>query len=102
MRIRTEGSHHQNHEDHISGKGINSLSHYNLVHKFIPMSQVVKIPNAEAAVEQECEKLENTLEWQLTKVRNKSEVVAGARNEGKTVHSVTSGSEFGVGTTISK
>ena len=28
-----EGSLHKNHEDHIAGKGINSLSHYNLVHK---------------------------------------------------------------------
>ena len=64
------------------------------MHKFIPMSQVVKIPNAEAAVEQECEKLENTLERQLTKVINKSEVIAGARNEGKTVHSVISGSKI--------
>ena len=25
------------HEDHIAGKGDNSLQHYNLVHKFIPM-----------------------------------------------------------------
>ena len=25
------------HEDHIAGKGENSLQHYNLVHKFIPM-----------------------------------------------------------------
>ena len=24
------------HEDHIAGKGDNSLQHYNLVHKFIP------------------------------------------------------------------
>ena len=24
------------HEDHIAGKGENSLQHYNLVHKFIP------------------------------------------------------------------
>ena len=27
------------HEDHIAGKGDNSLQHYNLVHKFIPMPQ---------------------------------------------------------------
>ena len=27
------------HEDHIAGKGDNSLQHYNLVHKFIPMLQ---------------------------------------------------------------
>ena len=40
----------QNHEDHIAGKGENSLQHYNLVHKFIPMPQAMKIPAAKAAV----------------------------------------------------
>ena len=30
---------------------MNSLSHYNLVHKFIPRPQAMKIPDAEAAVE---------------------------------------------------
>ena len=34
-RISMEGSQSKNHEDHIAGKGVNSLSHYNLVHKFI-------------------------------------------------------------------
>ena len=53
MRIRMEGSHHKNHEDHIAGTGVNSLSHFNLVHKFIPMPQAMKIPDAKAAVEKE-------------------------------------------------
>ena len=30
------------HEDHIAGKGDNSLQHYNVVHKFIPMPQAMK------------------------------------------------------------
>ena len=30
------------HEDHIAGKGDNSLQHYNLVEKFIPMPQAMK------------------------------------------------------------
>ena len=30
MRIRMEGSQSKNHEEHISGKGVNSLSHFNL------------------------------------------------------------------------
>ena len=30
-----------------------SLSHYNLVHKFVPMPQAMKIPDAEAAVDKE-------------------------------------------------
>ena len=46
-----------NHEDHIAGKGENSLQHYNLVHKFIPMPQAMKIPAAKAAVDKEWEKL---------------------------------------------
>ena len=36
MRIRMEGSQSKNHEDHIAGKGVNSLSFYNLVHKLFP------------------------------------------------------------------
>ena len=51
MRIRLEGAPHRYHEDHIAGKSMNSLSHYNLVHKFIPVPQAMKIPNAKAAVE---------------------------------------------------
>ena len=51
MRIRMEGSQSKNHEDHIAGRGMNSLSHKNLVHKFITMPEDMKIPDAEAAVE---------------------------------------------------
>ena len=43
-------------QDHIAGKGENSLQHYNLVHKFIPMPQAMKIPAAKAAVDKEWEK----------------------------------------------
>ena len=45
MRKRLEGVPHRYHEDHIAAKGINSLSHNNLAHKFIPMPQAVKIPD---------------------------------------------------------
>ena len=44
------------HEDHTAGKGNNSLQHVNLVHKFIPMPQAMKIPAANAAVAKEWEK----------------------------------------------
>ena len=47
------------------------LQGYNLVHKFIPLSQVMKIPDAKAAADKESEKLEKIPAWQLTKVRNK-------------------------------
>ena len=62
------------HEDHIAGKLDNSLQHYNLVRKFIPMPQAKKIPAAKAAVDMELEKLEKISAWDKTKVRNKSEV----------------------------
>ena len=51
--IRMEESLPNYHEDHIAGKGENSLQHYNLVHKFIPMPQAMKIPAAKAAVDKE-------------------------------------------------
>ena len=53
MRVVNSIPHH--HEDHIAGKGENSLQHYNLFHKFIPMPQAMKIPAAKAAVDKECE-----------------------------------------------
>ena len=43
-RQRLESSLPKNHGDHIAGKGYNSMTHYNLVHKFIPMPQAMKIP----------------------------------------------------------
>ena len=44
-RKRLEGTQPKDHEDHIGEKVFNSLSHYNIVHKFIP------IPDAKAAVD---------------------------------------------------
>ena len=73
------------HEDHIAGKGDNSLQHY-LVHKFIPMLQAMKIPAAKAAVDKEWEKLEKISAWNLTKVRSKKEVIDEARTSGAKVH----------------
>ena len=73
------------HEDHIAGKGDNSLQQYNFVHKFIPMSQAMKIPAAKAAVDKEWEKLEKIPAWD-TKVRNKSKVIDEARTKGRKVH----------------
>ena len=45
----------------------------------------MKIPDAKAAVEKEWEKPEKIVAWQLTKVRNKNEVIDDARNEGRKV-----------------
>ena len=62
------------------------LQHYNLVHKFIPMPQAVKIPAANAAVDNEWEKLEKISAWNLTKVKSKKKVIDEARTAGATVH----------------
>ena len=83
--IKLEGVPKRYDEDHSAAKGINSLSRYNLVHKFIPMPQAFKIPDAEAAVEKEWEKLEKIPAWDLTKVRSKKEVIDEARTKGAEV-----------------
>ena len=41
-RQRLEGAGHKPHQDHITAKGTNSITHYSLVHKFIPMPQALK------------------------------------------------------------
>ena len=66
-----------------------------------------KIPEATAALEKEWEKLDKIPAWQLTKVRNKNEVIGEARNAGKAVHfaslmDLCLSQEFGVGATITK
>ena len=53
----------------LQEKETNSLQHYNLVHKFIPMPQAMKIPAAKAA-----------------EVRSKKEVIDEARTKGAKVH----------------
>ena len=52
-RLRMGESLPNHHEDHVAGKGNNSLQHYKSVHEFIPMPQAMKIPAAKAAVDKE-------------------------------------------------
>ena len=85
-RMRMGNSIPSNHEDHITGKGENSLQHYNLVHKFIPMPQTVKIPAAKAAVDKEWENLKKFSAWNLKKVKSKNFLIDEARMSGATVH----------------
>ena len=82
-RLRMGESLPTHHEDHIAGKGDNSLQHYNLVHKFIPMPQAMKIPAAKAAVDKEWENLEKNSAWNL---RSKKEVIDEARTSSSKVH----------------
>ena len=58
----------------------------NLVHKFIPVPQAMKISAATAAADKEWETLEKIPAWDLTKVRSKSEVIDEARTKGAKVH----------------
>ena len=51
MRNRLEAVPYKYHEDHIAAEDINSLNHYNLVHKFIPMPEAITIPDAKVPVE---------------------------------------------------
>ena len=60
------------------------MSHYNLVHKFIPMPQALK--KIFQMFEKEWEKLEKISAWNLTKVRSKKEVIDEARTKGAKVH----------------
>ena len=85
-RRRMGNSIPHHHEDHIAGKGENSSQHYNLVRKFIPVPQAMKIPAAKAAVDKKWEKLEKISAWNLTKVRSKKEVIDEAKTSGATVH----------------
>ena len=85
-RIPMEGSQSKNHEDHIAGRGIKSLSHHNLLHKFIPMPQAMKNTRSKGSSGERMGKLETIPAWQLTKVRNKNDVIAEARNKGHTFH----------------
>ena len=86
-RPRVQGAVHISHQAHITAKGMNSMTHNSLVRKFIPMPQAMKIPGAKAAVDKEWEKLEKILAWNLTKVRNKKDVINEARNKGRKIHS---------------
>ena len=50
-RQRPESLRSEIHEDRIAGKGFTSMTHHNLVHKFIPMPQAMTIPYAKVAVD---------------------------------------------------
>ena len=66
-RMRMEESLPKKHEDRVAGRGDISLHHHNLVHKFIPMPEAMKIPAAKAAVDKELEKVEKIPAWDRKK-----------------------------------
>ena len=82
-RRRLERTVSKEYEDHIAGKGFNSLSHYDLAHKLIPMPQAMEVSGAKAAVGQELEKFEKWAALQMTIVKSKREVILEAQRENK-------------------
>ena len=84
-RLRMEESLPNYHEDHIAGKGDNSLQRCNLVHKFIPMHQAMKIPATKQQWIKNGRNFEKIPAWNLTKV-SKSKVIDEARMKGAKVH----------------
>ena len=70
-RIRFEGVLYGYHEDHIAAKGVNSLSRYKLLHKFMPMPHASKKSGCEGWSCKRMRKFEKIPAWQLTKVINK-------------------------------
>ena len=81
-RMRLESTLPKDHEDHIAEKGFSSVSQYNLVHKLVPMPQVVK-KSSKAAMDKEREKLEKLPALQLTKVESKKGGCAGSVQRAK-------------------
>ena len=73
-------------EDHIAGRGDNSLQHCNLVHKIYSYASNNEETRSKAAVDKEWEKLAKIPAWNLTKVRSKSVVIDEARTKGATVN----------------
>ena len=51
------------------------MSHYNLVHKLIPMPQAMKVLDEKAAVDKEWKKLDTIPAWDLGNVKSKKEVI---------------------------
>ena len=73
-------------EDHIAGKGDNSLQHCNLVHKFYSYAPSHENSRSKGRSGQGMGKLEKKSAWNLTKVRSKKEVIDEAGTKGIKVH----------------
>ena len=88
-RQQAESSQSKSHEDHIACKGFTSMTHYNLVHKFIPMPQAMKNPDAKAALDKEWKKFETIPALVLEKVKRKKVLILEAQRDKKKSHFAT-------------
>ena len=102
-RQRAEFLQSKIHEDRIAGKGFISMTHCNLVHKFILMPQSMNIPNAKVAVDKGWNKLETTPAWILVKVKS---ILEAPRDKKKvnfaTLMDICHLKQCGVGTKITE
>ena len=71
-RKRTAETESKYHEEHKAERGLSSMRHYNLVHKFIFIHQAMNIPDAKAADDKEWDKLMNFPAWQESKVKKQT------------------------------
>ena len=62
------------------------MTKYNLLHKFIPLPQAMKVPKAESAVDKDWQKLDMMPAWQLEKVKNQKEIILEEKGNTKKVH----------------
>ena len=74
------------HEAHVAGKADNSLQHYNLVHKKFSYASSYENSSSKFSSGQGMGKLEKIPAWDLTRVKNKKEVIDEARMKGAKVH----------------
>ena len=82
-RLRMGESLPNYHQDHLAGKGENSLQHYNLVHKIIAHASSHEDSRSKGSSGRGMGKLEKIPAWDLTNVK---EVIDEARTKGAKVH----------------
>ena len=74
------------HQAHFTEAGGQSEAFLAMVHKPIPITQALKIPEAKAALEKEWKKLEGINSWDVKGVQPRQKVIDRARKSGITIH----------------
>ena len=85
MRTRMEGSPHKNHEDRIAGQGIQFIEPLQFGAQIYSDASSNENTRCKGSSRERMGKLVKLPALQLTKVKNESEVIAEARNEGRTI-----------------
>ena len=85
-RLRMGNSVPNHHEDHIAGKGDNSLRHYKFGSQIYSYASSYENSCGKSSSGQGMGKFDKISAWNLTKVRSKKEVIDEARTSGAKVH----------------